>query len=134
MPEDTFDIVFVGGTHFPTIIDSTISSVPFLGGATACVAAGRLIAADPHLRILVNVALSDPTEGTNYIQILEAGSHTRDVKQHVQPAKYLTHLLPNSKTVTFNQAKPSPSLLGRAPIVPCGHAVGGGSSVNCMCS
>src|SRR6266571_7365452 len=74
------------------------------------------------------------TEGTNYLQILEAGPHTRDVKQHVQPAKYLTHLVPNSRTVTFNQAKPSPSLLDRAPIVPCGHAVGGGSSVNCKCN
>ena len=110
-------------------------NVQFLGGATACVAAGRLIAADPHLKVLVIIALSiRATGGTNDLQILEAGPHTQDVKQHVQPAKYRTHLDPNSKTVTFNQAKPSPSLLGKAPIVPCGHAVGGGSSVNCKSS
>jgi len=34
-------------------------NVQFLGGATACVAAGRLIAADPHLRVLVNIALTE---------------------------------------------------------------------------
>jgi len=55
---------------------------------------------------------------------------TRDVKQHV----YLTHFIPNSRTVTFNEAQPSPSLLGRAPIVLCGHAVGGSSSINGKCS
>ena len=32
---------------------------------------------------------------------------------------------------TFNMGRPSQALLGRAPVVPCGRAVGGGSSVNC---
>ncbi len=33
--------------------------------------------------------------------------------------------------MSFNVGKPSESLLGRAPVVACGHAIGGGSSVNC---
>jgi len=89
-----------------------------LGGATACVIAGRLAAADPSLKIL----------------ILEAGPHTRDLDKHRQPGRYLSHLHPSSKTMTFNVAKPSDHIGGRAAIVSCGHCVGGGSSVNCMLS
>lgn len=36
-----------------------------------------------------------------------------------------------SNAFTFNVGRPSEALLGRAPIIPCGRAVGGGSSVNC---
>ncbi|KAG1750335.1 GMC oxidoreductase-domain-containing protein [Suillus paluster] len=86
------------------------------GGTTACVVAGRLAACDPSLRIL----------------ILEGGQHTLNKAAHVQPYQYSIHLAPTSTAMTLNVGNPSPSLNGRAPIVPCAHCVGGGSSVNLM--
>ncbi|KAG2342546.1 alcohol oxidase [Suillus weaverae] len=86
------------------------------GGTTACVVAGRLAAFDPSLRILV----------------LEAGQHTLNKPIHVQPYQYPFNQAPTSTTVTFNIGNPSPRLNGRAPIVPCGRGVGGGSCVNFM--
>uniref|UniRef100_A0A0W0FAC3 Alcohol oxidase-like protein n=1 Tax=Moniliophthora roreri TaxID=221103 RepID=A0A0W0FAC3_MONRR len=93
----TYDTVFAGG------------------GAAACVAAGRLAAADPNLKIL----------------ILEAGEHTKGLDAHVQPARYFSHLAPTSKTVTFNIGKPSEYIGGRSLVTPSGRCLGGGSSVNC---
>ncbi|TFK74193.1 alcohol oxidase [Pluteus cervinus] len=84
------------------------------GGAAACVTAGRLAAASPSLRILV----------------LEAGSHTRDVQDHIQPARYFKNLTTAGPAFTYHIGKPSPALLGRAPIIPSGRCVGGGSGVN----
>jgi alcohol oxidase len=86
------------------------------GGTTACVVAGRLAAYDPSLRIL----------------ILEAGKHTLNKPIHVQPYQFPFNQAPTSTTVTFNIGNPSPRLNGRAPIVPCGRCVGGGSCVNFM--
>ncbi|KAG1746078.1 GMC oxidoreductase-domain-containing protein [Suillus lakei] len=86
------------------------------GGTTACVVAGRLAAYDPSLRIL----------------ILEAGQHTLNKPIHVQPYQYPFNQVPTSTTVTFNIGNPSPRLNDRAPIVPCGRCVGGGSCVNFM--
>ncbi|KAG1724637.1 GMC oxidoreductase-domain-containing protein [Suillus paluster] len=86
------------------------------GGATACVVAGRLAACDHSLRIL----------------ILEGGPHTLNKAAHVQPYQYPTHMAPTSTTMTFNIGNPTPRLNGRAPMVPCGHCIGGGSSVNAM--
>ncbi|KAG2045544.1 alcohol oxidase, partial [Suillus hirtellus] len=86
------------------------------GGATACVVAGRLAACDPSLKIL----------------ILEAGQHTFNKPIHVQPYQYPFNQAPTSTTVTFNIGNPSPRLNGRAPIVPSGRCVGGGSCVNFM--
>ncbi|KAF8813022.1 alcohol oxidase [Phlegmacium glaucopus] len=94
---------------------STIYDIIFVGGgAAACVTAGRLAEADPSLKIL----------------IVEAGPHTRDVPNHVQPARYLRCLLRPTETFTFHVAKPSPALSDRSVIVPTGRALGGGSSVN----
>ncbi|KAG1864381.1 GMC oxidoreductase-domain-containing protein [Suillus subluteus] len=81
------------------------------GGTTACVVAGRLAAYDPSLRIL----------------ILEAGQHTLNKPIHVQTYQFPFNQAPTSTTVTFNIGNPSPRLNGRAPIVPCGRCVGGGS-------
>ncbi|KAG0702062.1 GMC oxidoreductase-domain-containing protein [Suillus ampliporus] len=86
------------------------------GGATACVAAGRLAACDPSLKIL----------------ILEGGQHTLNKDSVVQPYQYPSHLAPTSTMMTFNIGNPSQNLNGREPIVPCGRCVGGGSSVNFM--
>ncbi|EKM55565.1 uncharacterized protein PHACADRAFT_121157 [Phanerochaete carnosa HHB-10118-sp] len=86
------------------------------GGTAACLTASRLADADPALRIL----------------IVEAGGHTQDDLAHIQPARYLSHLAPTSKTVSFMVANPESALKGRQTIVPCGNCVGGGSSVNFM--
>ncbi|KAG2054538.1 hypothetical protein BDR06DRAFT_1049683 [Suillus hirtellus] len=69
------------------------------GGSTACVVAGCLAALDPSLTIL----------------ILEGGQHTLDQAAHVQPYKFITHLVPTSTTMTFNVGNPSPRLNSRAP-------------------
>ncbi|KAG1870401.1 GMC oxidoreductase-domain-containing protein [Suillus tomentosus] len=100
----------------PIPSDSEFDIVFAGGGATACVVAGRLAAYDPSLRIL----------------ILEAGQHTLNKHIHVQPYQYPLNQAPTSTTVTFHMGNPSPSLNGRAPIVPSGRCVGGGSCVNFM--
>ncbi|KAI0920510.1 hypothetical protein AcW1_002232 [Taiwanofungus camphoratus] len=84
------------------------------GGTCGCIIAGRLAAADASLKILV----------------MEAGPPTRDRLIHTQPARYLSHLLPDSTTVKFYVGQESKDLGGRAPVVPCGQCLGGGSSVN----
>ncbi|KAJ8489460.1 hypothetical protein ONZ45_g13566 [Pleurotus djamor] len=84
------------------------------GGTCAGVAAGRLAAASPSLRILV----------------LEAGPTTKDMPEHVQPGRYITHLAPTTTTITHNVATPSEYLGGRSAIIQTGRCVGGGSSVN----
>ncbi|KAI0643101.1 alcohol oxidase-like protein [Trametes meyenii] len=84
------------------------------GGTSGCVLAGRLAAADPSLSILV----------------IESGPTTLNDPLHKQPARYMYHLRPESTTVKFNVGRESAALDGRAPVVPCGQCVGGGSSVN----
>ncbi|KAI0742831.1 alcohol oxidase-like protein [Daedaleopsis nitida] len=84
------------------------------GGTAGCVVAGRLAAADPTLSILV----------------VEAGPITENDDLHTQPARYLYHLRPESTTVRFHVGRESAALGGRAPVVPCGQCLGGGSSVN----
>ncbi|KAI9060146.1 GMC oxidoreductase [Trametes sanguinea] len=84
------------------------------GGTCGCIIASRLAAADPNLSILV----------------LEAGPETRDDPAHTQPARYLSHLQPGSKTVKFHVGRESAALGGRSPVVPSGQCLGGGSSVN----
>lgn len=98
-----------------TAADGEQYDIIFAGGGTCgCVAAGRLAAADPSLRILV----------------LEAGPHIRDAQDHTQPARYFSNLALGKETLTFHVGKPSKSIAGRSPIVPSGKCVGGGSSVN----
>ncbi|KAL1724492.1 alcohol oxidase-like protein [Schizophyllum commune] len=85
-------------------------------GTAACVAAGRLAAADPSLEIL----------------LLEAGPHTLGLEAHVEPYRFVTHLAPGSATVTPYVSSPAPAVPNRSIVVPVGHCVGGGSSVNFM--
>ena len=63
--------------------------------------------------------------------MLEAGPPTKDVLEHIQPGRFLTHLLPGSNTVKHVVSKPSDYLNGRELAIQCGHCVGGGSSVGC---
>ena len=136
-----FDIIFVGGM---VLSNSTLSELlqPVLltiwigsGGATACVTAGRLAEADPSLKILVRFQKKDWCISIFLIQIaqiVEAGPHTRDEPNHIQPGRYLSCFFRPTETFTFHMAEPSPAVGDRSVGVPTGRALGGGSSVNCM--
>lgn len=50
----------------------------------------------------------------------------------VNPALFLTHLQPTSKTAIFYKGNKAPQLGDREPIVPSGGMLGGGSSINFM--
>ena len=65
-------------------------------------------------------------------QIVEAGPHTLDEQNCIQPGRYLRLRLSPTELFTPHVAKPSPALGGRSVIVTSGRALGGGSSVNCM--
>ncbi|KIL67110.1 GMC oxidoreductase [Amanita muscaria Koide BX008] len=87
------------------------------GGATACITAGRLAAANPSLKIL----------------ILEDGPETRDKPEHLQPARCFENLRnPKSESISLQVARPSQALGGRALMVPTGRCFGGGSCINFM--
>ena len=63
---------------------------------------------------------------------MEAGPHTRDVPNHVQPGRYARSLFLPTETFSFHAAKPTPALGNRSLNAVTGRALGGGSSVNCM--
>ncbi|KAB8303198.1 hypothetical protein EYC80_004645 [Monilinia laxa] len=84
------------------------------GGTAACVAAGRLARANPNLRIL----------------LIEGGKNNYQNPLVMNPALYLTHLVPDCKTSLFYKSKPSPHLRNRSTIIPAGGMLGGGSSIN----
>ncbi|KAI1845515.1 hypothetical protein JX266_008373 [Neoarthrinium moseri] len=86
------------------------------GGTAACIIAGRLAEADPNLSIL----------------IIEGGENNHNVPSVVNPAFFLQHLLPTSKTALFYKGNKSQQLGDREPIVPSGGMLGGGSSINFM--
>ena len=65
-------------------------------------------------------------------QIVEAGPHTRDEPNYIQPGRYLRLRLSPTEIFTSHVAKPSVALRGRSAIVTSGRVLGGGSSVNCM--
>ncbi|TEB34577.1 alcohol oxidase [Coprinellus micaceus] len=101
LQENTFDIIFVGG------------------GAAGSVAAGKLAAANPDLRIL----------------ILEAGPHSLDVERNVQPVRYMINLLnanKEAKNFTLHISQPTEAVANRQIVFPAGRVLGGGSSVNFM--
>ena len=113
-----YDIVIAGGAYdawreYHSLLDP--NSAP-LGGTAGCVVASRLATADPSLQILV----------------IEAGRHTLNDVAHVQPARFIHHILPGSQTVQFLTSNASDSLNGRSVVVPTAHCLGGGSSVNCQ--
>lgn len=78
--------------------------------------AGRLAEADPNLSILV----------------IEGGQDNRGVSNIENPAFFLDHLLPTSKTAIFYKGNKSEKCAGREVIVPSGGVLGGGSSINFM--
>ncbi|CAD0097278.1 unnamed protein product [Aureobasidium mustum] len=100
-----------------THVEGRQYDVIFAGGGTAaCVAAGRLAAADSSLSIL----------------LVEGGKNNYNDPTVVNPAMYLVHLAPGSQTALFYEANPEEALNGRKAIVPSGGILGGGSSINFM--
>jgi alcohol oxidase len=100
----------------PTQINEEYDIIIAGGGAAGCIVAGRLATADPNLRVLV----------------LEAGPPTYNNPAHRQPARFLSHIAPGSRTVRMHESRPSAALGDRSTIVPCGQCLGGGGSVNFM--
>ncbi|KAK4055961.1 hypothetical protein OIO90_002954 [Microbotryomycetes sp. JL221] len=84
------------------------------GGAAGCVVAGRLAKADPSLQVAV----------------IESGMNNKGVPTSEQPGLYIANLAPTSTTANFWVSKESESVNGRSVIVPSGHLIGGGSSIN----
>ncbi|KAJ2968029.1 hypothetical protein NQ176_g9378 [Zarea fungicola] len=93
-----YDIVFAGG------------------GAAACVAAGRLAAADPSLSIL----------------LIERGDSNLGDVSIVTPAMCWGHLLPGSKHTLIHKSNKEEAVGGREVIVQTGGVLGGGSSINVL--
>ncbi|KZT03332.1 GMC oxidoreductase [Laetiporus sulphureus 93-53] len=86
------------------------------GGTGGCVLASRLAEEFPDLSIL----------------IVEAGPSTQDGVAHVQPARYRSHMRPDTTAIKFYASKGSEYLDGRSVTVPTAQCLGGGSSVNWM--
>ncbi|KAJ4481989.1 hypothetical protein J3R30DRAFT_3851336 [Lentinula aciculospora] len=86
------------------------------GGTTACVVAGRLAQADPSLKILV----------------IEAGPHTRNLNEYVQPAQSIRHIMHPGKSFTHHKAIPTEALCNKSISLLSASCLGGGSSVNLM--
>ncbi|EIM87865.1 alcohol oxidase-like protein [Stereum hirsutum FP-91666 SS1] len=97
----------------PTV-DAAYDIIVAGGGTSGCIVASRVAAADSSLKILV----------------LETGPPTKDILTHIQPARFLTHLIPTSNTVRFHTAQRSDSLGDREMVISCAQCLGGGSSVN----
>ncbi|KAJ6614242.1 hypothetical protein B0H10DRAFT_2165154 [Mycena sp. CBHHK59/15] len=87
------------------------------GGTTACVAAGRLSAADDTLRIL----------------IIENGELTHDKPFYVQPGRYMQNMMSlDEDTFTVHAPSVSINANGRSLAASNAKCVGGGGSINGM--
>jgi len=86
------------------------------GGSAGCVLTSRLAQADPSLSIL----------------LIEQGKDNYNVPKVIHPGLFPENLEPDSDTAILWQGNKSPELNGRAPIVPSGGILGGGSSINWM--
>ena len=83
------------------------------GGSAGCVLASRL-SEDPHARVL----------------LIESGQRDTDRYIHI-PATFFK-VLEKGRDALFYASEPEKGLNGRPSIVPQGHVIGGGSSVNAM--
>ncbi|KAK4647033.1 Alternative oxidase, mitochondrial precursor [Podospora pseudocomata] len=86
------------------------------GGSTGCVVAGRLANLDHNLKVL----------------LIEAGENNLNNPWVFRPGIFPRNMKLDSKTATFYESNPSPSLSGRGAIVPAANILGGGSSINFM--
>jgi alcohol oxidase len=59
------------------------------------------------------------------ILLVEAGRNNYADPTITNPAVFLAHLRPDSKTVTFHKGRRTQALANREPIVPAGNILGG---------
>ena len=83
------------------------------GGAAGCVVATRL-----------------SENSNNRVLLIESGNRDKDPSIHI-PAAFFK-ILDKGKDVHFYTSGPDKGLNGRANVVPQGHVLGGGSSINAM--
>lgn len=107
------DVVIVGGLY-PCSPNCNIPTKDYQGGATGCIIAARLAAADPTLEILV----------------IEAGYDNLEDPEVVRPGMCPMHLSPSSPKVKAYTGIHSEHLGGRSSTVTAAQILGGGSSVN----
>ena len=93
-------------------VDKSYDYVIVGGGSSACVVASRLVEAGAS------------------VLILERGPRRASPIMHY-PAGYMKFLAKDTY-LAMHQTEPQPQLNGRAPIVPQGKVLGGGSTVNAM--
>ncbi|CAE6483993.1 unnamed protein product [Rhizoctonia solani] len=86
----------------------------FIEPALACVAAGRLAAANPEVNIL----------------LIEQGPNNLNEPAVVTPGLFLTHCAPDSKTALYWMSSKSPATNNRVSRIATGGILGGGSSIN----
>jgi len=99
------------------VFSSSFDSADILGGTAGSVIVGRLGKADPSLRIL----------------IIESGKDNFNDETLSTPGFFTQSFAPGNKNIEFYvDSKPSKYLDGRQTIVPVGHVLGGGTSVNVM--
>lgn len=108
------DVIIAGGLYprYPQIVRYRLRITK--GGATGCIIAARLAAADPTLEIL----------------IIEAGRDNLEDPDVVRPGMCLTHLSNNTSRMKAYTGIHSEHLAGRPSIVTAAQILGGGSSVN----
>lgn len=64
--------------------------------------------------------------------MIESGQNNYQDPMVIHPLMFFSYLDPKNKGTIFHQANKSEHLAGRAPTVPVGNMLGGGSSVNML--
>ena len=131
----TYDIIFVGGSILSNFFNICCADNGFRRGYCLChcrsSCRGWPFLEDfgkPLEKVwFINIS----SDSIHISQIVEAGPHTQNLPNHIQPGRFFRSLA-NKETFSYHVAKPSPSLSDRSAIVATGRALGGGSSVNCM--
>ena len=106
-----------------------------IGGAAACVAAGRLARADPTLSLLVvegGKVQKHFRSTKGFLGVTDARQNNLNDPMVTTPAIYPSHLIPDSQNAIFYSSEKSEHLRGRQAVVVTGGALGGGSSINFM--
>ncbi|KAF4556338.1 GMC oxidoreductase-like protein 15 [Elsinoe fawcettii] len=94
----------------------TVDVIVAGGGSAGCIVTARIAEAYPNLSVL----------------LVEQGSNNYQVPQVVHPGLFPRNIAPGSDTALFWQGNHAKQLAERAPIVPSGGILGGGSSINWM--
>ena len=114
--DEEFDIIFCGGKCVSDHVLSLVTKVTVEGGTAACVAASRLSASDPKLKIL----------------LIEHGDTNLDNPAITTPYLAFLNLLPGSKFAINYKGTANQYANSRGYGATTGGTLGGGGSVNLM--